>query len=153
MDPFLVVLTLRMQYRWNRLSLHHQKLWDQTNRKIKGCNMPRFCAYFYWQSRVVGERKESMSSKMCCVSGHYITDPNNTLLGGNPSNLPYICIKFDPLQTGNVMIFGVSPIQKCSTRNDRRTETLSLNGLQPWLNLGQQITKSPSVSLVWWHFP
>ena len=26
------------------------------------------------------------------TSGHYITNPNNALLMGNPSNLPYICI-------------------------------------------------------------
>jgi len=26
----------------------------------------------------------------------YDTNPSNALKGGNPSNLPYICIKFDP---------------------------------------------------------
>ena len=28
--------------------------------------------------------------------GHYITNPNNALSTGNPSRLPYICIKSDP---------------------------------------------------------
>ena len=40
------------------------------------------------------------------IRGHYITNPNNTPLLGNPSNLPYIHLSalFDPPQMGSLMI-------------------------------------------------
>ena len=43
----------------------------------------------------------------------YDTNPNHALLTGNPSKLPYVCIKFDPPKYGNLMILAKPTLKIC----------------------------------------